>query len=242
MNDKHEWFTDDVAEQIAFSARRVGRRYRSVGVADLQQEGMVWLFAHPTKMHEWMNDTDNPKRGWARFTRGVEGAMARAARAEKAHREGYSLDDEVFYAIGHLELILPALWDKDYRVNGPQREDTERIMSSVAPSEGNTWAAMVADAEHAWRAADLDGREESMLRMRYGPSRATFAQIARAHECTQSTAETCIRRVLRKLQRELGGPRPAECGRSCEDCGDGPGSRRAITNAHAIALTEREYE
>lgn len=241
MSDGFEWFTDDVSEQIAFSARRVGRRYRSVPVADLQQEGMVWVFAHPTKMHAWMNDTDNPKRGWARFTRAVEGAMAKVARAEKAHREGYAVEDEAFYALAHLELTLPALWDEDYRVNGPQRDETDRVSTGGDPSEGNTWAAMVADVDRAWRLAGLDGREESMLRHRFGDRRATFAEIGRAHECAQSTAEIHVKRALRKLQRVLGGPKPTECDRTCQDCG-GPGSRRAISNAHAAALTDQDYE
>ena len=236
---EHDWFTPDVEEQVAFSARRVSRTIRSVPAQDLYQEGMVWVFSHPGKMAGWMNDTENPKRGWARFTRAVEGAMTKVARQEKAAREGYDPRDEEFYGLAQIELCLPALWDSHLRVNGPAREAREGS-SNADPSEGNTWAVMVLDVERAWNDAELDARDRAMVRYRFGNS-ATYAEVGRAFDVAASTAEVHIKRALRKMQRVLGGAKPAECKESCEDCG-GPGSRRVLSNAAMRAITDGDME
>lgn len=234
-----EWWTEDVSEQIAYSARRVSRNIRSMPASDLYQEGVVWAFSHPRKMEGWMSDTENPKRGWARFTRAVEGAMTRVARQEKASREGYDPDDEVFYGIRQIELCLPALWDEHIKLHGPSREPAVGT-SNPDPSEGNTWAVMVLDVQDAWGAANLDAGERAMLRYRYG-SGATYAELGRAFEVAASTAESRVKKALRKMQRHLGGAKPADCDNTCTDCG-GPGSRHAMSNATARAITDGEVE
>jgi DNA-directed RNA polymerase specialized sigma24 family protein len=225
-------------EQVKYSAARVARRYRMSIADDLYQEGIVWVYAHARTVEGWMND-EYPKRGWARFTRRIESVMQKIARAEKASREGYDPDDEAFYYTAMIELVLPALWDSTFRIDGPQRDGSERSSGHDA-SEGNTWAAMVLDVERAWHEAHLSTRDQSMLRMRYG-SQALFSEVARVFECSTSTAEATIKKALRRMQNVLGGAKPQECDATCEDCG-GPGSRRALSNTTARAITDKEYE
>lgn len=233
--------TPDVDEQISWCARRVVRQYRHMNVDDLVQEGRIWCLTHPGKMRNFLYD-ENPKRGWARMVRTVDAVMNKTARIEKAAREGYDPDDEYFYRIAVLELCLPALWDEVLRREGPSRDDdaddTQR--SKRDPSEGNTWTVMVADVQQAWDNADLSGQDRAMLRARYGQG-ATFADLGRGWQVAASTAQQHIRRAMRKLQKELGGPKPQPCDGTCPDR-SGPGSRHAISNAQARAMLDNQYE
>lgn len=236
-----ELLTPDVEEQIQYSARQVARRFRGSAVNDLAQEARIWVVAHPTRMEHWFTD-ENPKRGWVRMSRTLEKQMSKFARIEKAAREGYDPDDEYFYAMAMLDLVLPALWDDDLRQSGPSREDGDntRVSGKKDPAEGSSWPAMVVDVEKAWGDADLDHRQQTMLRLKYRDG-ATYADIGRAMGVSQSTAHEHVKRALRKIQRQLGGSKPEPCNSECEDCG-GPGSRHVISNAHARALTDNQYE
>lgn len=233
--------TPDVEEQILYSARQVARRYRGSAVEDLAQEGRIWVTLHPKRMEHFFND-ENAKRGWVRMTRTIEKQMAKTARIEKAAREGYDPDDEYFYALALFDLVMPALWDDDLRQHGPSHDegDGTRVASKKDPAEGSSWPAMVVDVENAWSRAELDGRQRTMLMLKYRDG-ATYADIGRAMGVSQSTAHEHVKRALRKLQRQLGGGRPEPCDGSCEDCG-GLGSRKVMSNAHARALTDNQYE
>jgi hypothetical protein len=232
--------TDDMVDQVSWSAARIGRRYPYTPVADLRQEGMVWIYSHQNRVVAWMHDEENPKRGWARFTRAVEAAMEKMARAEKAGREGYDPDDEEFYARSMIELVLPAVWDQGYRSDGPSREGREPTSGGHDASEGNTWAAMVLDVEQAYWSAALSYDDRTLLRARLGDGGMTYAELGRMFECSHSTAEVRVKKALRRIQNELGGSRPVSCEPGC-DCG-GPGSRKSTSNAAALARTQNDYE
>ena len=236
-----ELLTPDVDEQILYSARQVARRYRGSTVEDLAQEARIWVTSHPKRMEHWFND-ESPKRGWVRMSRTLEKCMTKYARTEKAAREGYDPDDEYFYAMAMLDLVLPALWDEDLRRSGPSRDDGDesRVSTRKDPAEGSSWPAMVVDVDKAVNAAGLSFDQWEMLRLKYRDG-ATYADIGRAFGVSQSTAHERMKRTLRKIQRQLGGAKPEPCDGSCVDCG-GPGSRRVISNAHARALTDNQYE
>lgn len=232
---------DQCEPNIKVAAAQVARRYRGyVTFSDMEQEAQIWVMTHPRTVFDRLQDG---KRGNDRITRQLAKHLHSIARTEKASVSGYNPEDEVFYSQAVVEMILPALWDETLMVQGPQGEPSEG-RSNSDPSEGGNWQVMVADVRAAYDRSDLDVRQRVALVMRYH-EQATLTEIGRALEVSKQGAQGVVRSALGRLVNYLGGTDPHHsCGYECE-CGrsyGGPGSRRAISNATARAITDGNYD
>jgi len=238
----HDEFIASVEEYVRPAAASVARRYRAhVSYADLAQEGFIWALNHRGTIRSRLEDG---KRGQYRLIAQLAGHMQKVARQEKASKAGYSPDDEVFYSQGLLEMALPAVWDESYMLRPPM--EGERIVtgrSTADPAAGNDWLATTVDVRRAWENADLTSQQRDAMALRYHPAfRLTVAAVADAMGTAKSTASDRLNGALRALQDELGGPRPEGCSWDCECRPEPVGSRRAMSNASARAMTDREYD
>jgi len=234
-----EEFIAGIEQYIRPAAASVARRYRSeVTYGDLAQEGYLWALRHPGTVRSRLEDG---KRGEYRLIAQLAGHMQSVARAEKASRAGYSPDDEVFYSKGMIEKALPAVWDITHMIRPPLEGEPGGGRSTKDPAAGNDWLATVVDVRAAWDAADLTEDQRKALELRYR-HRLSQQGVADAQGTAKSTANERINGGLRALIDTLGGRRPEGCAWDCECRPEPVGSRRAISNAAARALTDQGYD
>ena len=212
------------------------RRYRQFfTISDARQEASEWVLGHPRMVDELL--ADGP-RGERRLQSRIIAHVARAGRAEKAHRSGYDADDEAFYSGATIELVLPVLWDEDYR---PWRPEEAAGRAQKGGRVYLAWETMVVDVRNAWEKADLTTEERAAVALRFG-DHLILTQIATVLAVSEGTVRNRLRSALRAIQAELGGPRPRGCGEDgCLTC-DHVGSRRAMSNAQAMAVMAHQYE
>jgi hypothetical protein len=134
----------------------------------------------------------------------------RSRRAEKAASEGYEPDDEQFYTVGLLQILLPAYLDGGVDSEPPKGRSQGR---GGLLSEGGDYLAMMVDLSRAM--AKLRPYERNLLETYYSApqgddsdSRFTRNQLAASMGLTLHALEERVRRAMRKLQRELGGDNP----------------------------------
>lgn len=224
-----------VNSTVSVAAYLGWRRYRAfMSISDARQVAHEWVLRHPNQVAELLEDG---VRGQRRLKGRLIAAVTKAGRAEKAHQSGYEPDDEVFYGLPTIELVLPALWDESYR---PWRPEDEAGRVKTSGRTYNEWETMVIDVRRAWQEADLTIEERGILAGRFGES-LTLTHLGIIWEVSEATIRNRIKGALRRLQHQLGGPSPRTCGSGCECC-DYVGTRRAMTNAAARAITANQYE
>lgn len=194
--------------------------YRSVpGYAD---EAWAWIKAHPDRVTKVFEEDEESQ--WKRLERSLERYLERVGRAEKAAAAGYKAEDETFYPKSLVELALPSVWDEAFMQgsllsdqagdgeDGKHHLPPKRVSD---PAEGNNWLATCVDVRQAYNDAYLSGDQRWWLYQRYAEHRDVDA-IARAEGLGEEYLEHQLSHCLRKIQRQLGGERPARCGSSCE--------------------------
>jgi RNA polymerase sigma factor (sigma-70 family) len=197
------------------AAADVGRRFRGyVERDDLLSEGHVWALSHKNRMEHYDTD-ENAKRAQYRLLRDLTMHMEKYARKQKAEALGYSPDDEAFYSIALVGLLLPSVLNEDY--DQPLVDSDGR--GSVDPAESGTWMAHRADVARAWTEATLSAeqREAIMLTQGLGMSQREAAEVVGCH---QTTIEDRCRIGMKKILALLGGDKPQGCPYTCE-CHEG---------------------
>lgn len=228
----------EATSAIALSAARsVGRRYSQVGIDDLTQMGLVWCIEHPKKFREYVDDAASGK-----LYRTLWNYMSNYARQERA-KAGYELEDEVFYSKrmlkgdGRKEGLLHYVFDPE-NFHRPPATDGAKVRGGD-PAEGNGWLATMMDVSRAIKT--LDGDEYALLYSHYSLG-MTYEDMAAARKVSKTTIAKYVDRAVFKLQEYLGGPRPREDAPEPEWVEEPVyvGTRRAISNAHARAITENQ--
>lgn len=233
-------YTDEqwsiIQSSIATGAYLGWRRYRRFfSISDARQEATEWVLRHPRQVTQLLEDGH---RGQRRLQGRIIGAVTKAGRVEKAHRSGYHPDDEVFYSLPTIELVLPVIWDEEYRPWKPE-DEAGRVKTS-ANRAYMEWETMVFDIRTAWQRADLTVEERGILAARFGDGQM-LTTIGAMYGVSEGTIRNRIKGALRALQHELGGPQPKGCEQGCLDCNH-VGSRRSVSNAEARAITSGQYD
>lgn len=219
------------------AARSVRRRYSSVDIDDLTQMGLVWCIEHPKKFREYVDGDDTGK-----LYRTLWNYMSNYARLERA-KSGYELEDEVFYSKrmlkgdGRKEGLLHYVFDPE-NFHKPPAIDGAKVRGGD-PAEGNGWLATMVDVGRALKV--LDGNEYALLYRHYSLGE-TYEDIGTSMKVSKTTVAKYVDRAVFKVQEYLGGPRPREDAPE-PDWVEEPvyvGTRRAISNAHARAITENQ--
>ena len=219
--------TDDLTELIAATSAGIARAYR-VEQDDVAQEMWAWALTH-SKMVE--RNLDHESDGAWRVRRALWGAGKRYALAEKAARDGYSVDDLYFYDTATIDKLLP------YALGVESMEDAtfarpageEKRKRTALPNEGNNFATMVADVESAL--ATLNGSSRAFLvSVAEQGDHPDWEWLGEYHEITAAAARRRYNRNLKSLQSKLGGANPWAGG-------DRTGSRTVMSNERAMNVT-----
>jgi hypothetical protein len=134
----------------------------------------------------------------------------RQQRAERAAAEGYAVDDEQFYTMGLLRLLLPAYLDGGVVAEPPKGRVRGR---SGLLSESGDYLAMMTDISLAM--GKIKRHERAVIETYYAApqgddsdSRFTRNQIASSMGLTLNALKIRVHKAVRSLQRELGGDNP----------------------------------
>lgn len=232
-------------------ARTVRRSYPMVDTDDLVQEALMWAVAHPGKLKEYVGDEDE-QRG----TRMLMGAFKNAAREYAVRQRALARGDEAliddqWYSLDVLKGtgklagkrgLLHHVFDVNSWTNPEKPEGESRGRRD--PAHGNDWLATLADVSAALDKLRRQNPAAAELIEAHYHWGATYEQIGLGLEppVSRETVSKRIDRAIKKVQEILGGPRPK---REPEEDGweNGiVGTRRAISNAHARAITGADYE
>lgn len=234
----------EVSAVALSAARAVRKRYPTSDTDDLTQMGLVWCVEHPRKLREYVGDE---KQG-ALF-RALRNYMSKYAREDRAESLGYVLEDDAFYSKRMLKGdgtnpgLLHYVFDRKNWEKPPVRDSGGR--SKGDPAEGGTWLAIMCDVDRALCA--LDAADLKLLREHYqrGTTYEEMGEVWTRPPVSKTTISKYIDRAVGKMVDFLGGVKPRE---------DAPeedwererepeyvGSRRAISNAHARAITANHW-
>lgn len=204
---------------LAISEREVGivssvarqlksRYYDFVDREDVEQELWVWLLEHGDKVSVWDEQYESPRTVERLIARSLRNAGEKFCRREKATKTGYEPEDEFFYSISMVADLLQLYFDPEYMFPGSIQYGESG--SGKPPQEGGNLQAMVADVGRAYEA--LSEHDQWLLALVYeGPDRKdgiTFLSVEWG--VSYDAADKRIRRVLGRLRKNLGGPRPFE--------------------------------
>lgn len=240
LADEMIWaHVEDVIENVS---TMVYRRFRAlVPQDDLRQVMHEWVLGAPKKIKRWHEENDSD--GYHRVLSAVlydEGSYY--ARRERDAANGGSHDDHFFYTKGMIANLLPSVYSEKAWVSGPERNgarNSTKVRDVKPLNEGNDWIATLADISRAL--SRIPREDQRTLFDRYA-LKTTLREQADRDDVPLSTLNYRVDAALKRLWRELGGPRwltSAE-DREPDEPGHWPAGRKAMSNAQARALTARE--
>lgn len=182
----------DVIQECAGAVRRQFRDW--VEFDDLVQEGWLWALSNRGQVDEWLQQD---AAGLVKFR--LIRYLLRYARREKAERSGYSVDDEFFYSLEMLRVLLPVVLAS----NGQAPASGGEVKGRKASQEYGEWEATYADLRTAFRALS---REDQALLSAYYVQQRPSAVLAAELGCTDAAVRNRATAALKRLQKNVGGP------------------------------------
>lgn len=202
------WTEADEAVLTSVARQLRSKYYGYVDLEDIRAELYLKLVMLQRNIEEWRED-HSPQTADRILARSLRNHGEKYCRREKAEYCGYSVDDEFFYSITMIADIIQLYFDPEYMM--PGSIPLGQTSSGKPASEGGNLMAMVADVGRAYE--QMPERDRYLLREVYGgdmPVRESIAFLALEWGCTHGAADKRIRRVLGRLRKNLGGPRPWE--------------------------------
>jgi RNA polymerase sigma factor (sigma-70 family) len=208
MTDIHHTLEDLIRSVVTV----VFRRYRSfVEREDLMQEAHAFCSSRAERFAEQLAEENLEERTFneKRIAYQIKRALERYSRKEKAHKSGYTTQDEAFYETVTIAQLLPYVIASV--VNNTALEQAQNLINDgqprkpSAPAEGGTLLAILIDIKKAYE--ELEQDDKDILRLRYHENH-TLQMLAQYFECAVSTAERRSNSALRKLQNNIGGQSP----------------------------------
>lgn len=228
--------TTPVADHAPFDnlirriASEYARTYTMVEMDDILQNLYEWWYtpANTDYINGYIND--DGEEGRRKLVRSLRNEAYKHCLFEKAQQEGYEPEDLQWYTADQVSDLLPVALDSSTLVYETPLVDTMG-RSNVDPAEGNTRMAAVADVARALEQIDTEDR--TFLAVVFSLN-LDWDEIGRFFDILPDSAQKRYRRIVERVQRKLGGRRP-----------DGwfgfVGSRRAMSNAAAIAITREQW-
>ena len=224
---------------------------------ELQQEAITWLMSHPDRVkHHSFSDGSIYGRG---LILEVQGVLSRLCRNEMNEATGVFPADQYAYQESLIEVLLPGVWDENYR---PVSPSGEKVSASTDPAEGNNFSVAVCDVRRAMAhactiqemrslylhaalaltwvdAQEFSGIGRETLRTKYREGIHAIAVFLNDQPMPERDDHGEANRINEAMRRLA--PVPFEGGIKDPDY-DGPGARHAMTNATARAVTSGDYE
>lgn len=238
---------DELCALASTAARSAKRRYPTSDIDDLQQVALMWCVEHPRKLNSYLTDADS-RRGVRMLTASMRNAAKKYAREARAQHFGYFLEDEVWYSKrmlkgdGNKPGLLHYVMDQENWRKPPPSDGAGRGKGD--PAEGGGWLTSMCDLSAAIDALGSDDKAVIEEHFRFGVS---YEVLGRRMNCSKATVAKRIDRAVRRIQDYLGGQRPQDDPAEEDPFWSGMeveyvGTRRAISNAHARAITSNQWE
>lgn len=212
-------------------AGELGRRYPQVDSEDIAQEICLYVLGHDKVLTEWEThcegdyDTEENARYASNRIRTIfRRAGERYARKEIADLAGYRPEDEAFYSVGLLRVLVEQYYTDGLAERPPVGRAESIAKTNADPATGGNYLISMLDVQRGLER--LPAKYRNRLKFRFVDlGQVTDAEIARMVEnlavapgkrqriekhlgVTEDQIRGRIRIALRKLQGRLGGPTP----------------------------------
>lgn len=225
---EHENVISQIAREFGGKGRRWGADHE-----DFQQEQILWMLDNVDKMNEataQFADPDRFKRWLAKSLRNVcTDHLAKMADQAGANDRGRFY----WYSVPELKVLLDSMFDPEAKFNPPKLNGDERAKRD--PAHGNNWLVTLADVEMGYNKLSLEDQNMLALFHRDGVRNKDLAAEWDLTEAQMSWRHT---RAVERLLNHLGGPKPEPAKRESDPFK----GRRAVSNAHARAMTSSNYD
>lgn len=211
----------------------VAGRFASVSADDVAQEIVLYVLTHRKVLDEWNDyclgdfaNQEEEKLASKRINTIFRRAGARYARKEVAAMVGYRPEDEAFYSLGLLRVLVEALYADGLSERPPVGRSESVAKTNADPAVGGNYLVSLLDVQRGIE--HLPAKYRNRLKFRFTDKNlvgATDAEIARMVEnlavapglrqriekhlgTSEDQIRSRIRTSLAKLQSKLGGASP----------------------------------
>ena len=180
------------------------RKYQMVERADIEQEMWLWFSEHPNKIDEWLALPDQKDRDKL-FARSLRNSALDYCIKEKAHKAGYSAEDNFWYNKQFIKLMIPAVLSDDWTKLNNTLSNMGR--GSQVLAESGNFMAFSSDIKVAFD--KLNDRERSLVQLFYG-EQVDGAELHERIDSSKSQKAVMMEanRAVNKMVRILGGNPP----------------------------------
>lgn len=211
------------------AARLLTNQYRPyVEFEDMLQEARLWLFTHPQNIeHAILSESGRIYQ--PQLVSEVATYLTPRAKKEKARSLGVTTTHQSRYTVEAVEAVLPALWDLTPTPIPGTPETAGRGASD--PAYGGGFHVAVMDVKRAM-AAVTSKAQQKVLFVVYGMGTTGreaqwFSKVPRGE--IEGRARRAVQAIVNHLNDEP------------DLYYDGPGSRKAMSNAQSNAINEDGY-
>jgi len=182
------------------------RKYQMVERADIEQEMWLWFSEHPNKIDEWLSLPDQKDRDKL-FARSLRNSALDYCIKEKAHKAGYSAEDNFWYNKQFIKLMIPAVLSDDWTKLNNTLSNMGR--GSQVLAESGNFMAFSSDIKVAFD--KLNERERSLVKLFYG-EQVDGAELHERIDSSKSQKAVMMEanRAVNKMVRILGGNPPVK--------------------------------
>ena len=182
------------------------RKYQMVERADIEQEMWLWFAEHPNKIEEWLALPDQKDRDKL-FARSLRNSALDYCIKEKAHKAGYSAEDNFWYNKQFIKLMIPAVLSDDWTKLNNTLSNMGR--GSQVLAESGNFMAFSSDIKVAFD--KLNERERSLVKLFYG-EQVDGAELHERIDSSKSQKAVMMEanRAVNKMVRILGGNPPVK--------------------------------
>lgn len=182
------------------------RKYQMVERADIEQEMWLWFSEHPNKIDEWLALPDQKDRDKL-FARSLRNSALDYCIKEKAHKAGYSAEDNFWYNKQFIKLMIPAVLSDDWTKLNNTLSNMGR--GSQVLAESGNFMAFSSDIKVAFE--KLNDRERSLVKLFYG-EQVDGAELHERIDNSKSQKAVMMEanRAVNKMVRILGGNPPVK--------------------------------
>ena len=182
------------------------RKYQMVERQDIEQELWLWFAEHPNKIEEWLALPDQKDRDKL-FARSLRNSALDYCIKEKAHKAGYSAEDNFWYNKQFIKLMIPAVLSDDWTKLNNTLSNMGR--GSQVLAESGNFMAFSSDIKVAFD--KLNEREKSLVKLFYG-EQVDGAELHERIDSSKSQKAVMMEanRAVNKMVRILGGNPPVK--------------------------------